>query len=118
MKNEERATSPNVNMKQLTEVWKRRMMAEKNYPKEKAVQIVERLKALATYMQKDYAIIAYYKLDGNVQLTRGTLIPYSRHFNQPFDIAKIHSTFAYWDIEQGGWRTFQIENFLEWEAII
>ena len=47
-----------------------------------------------------------------------TLIYYESDFHRKYDIERIKNHVAYWDIEQQGWRTFQIENFLEWRPIV
>ena len=118
MRTRTRATSQNEIENHLTNLWKRRMMTEKGYPEKKAEQIAQRLKSLVAYLKSDYALIAYFKQDGTFQLVRGTLIPYAKEFRHSFDITKVHSTFVYWDIETESWRTFQIENFLDWKTFI
>lgn len=49
---------------------------------------------------------------------RGTLIHYEADFHRKYDIERIQNHVVYWDIEQQGWRTFQIENFLEWKPVV
>ena len=49
---------------------------------------------------------------------RGTLIHYEADFHRKYDIGRIQNHVVYWDIEQQGWRTFQIENFLEWKPVV
>ena len=51
-------------------------------------------------------------------MARGTLIYYESDFHRKYDIERIKNHVAYWDMEQQGWRTFQIENFLEWRPIV
>lgn len=103
---------------QLTEAWKKRIVAEKGCTKEVAERIALRVKELAEHMQYGHAIIAYYKQDGTFQLAAGTLISYPREFGRPYDVQHVHGAFVYWSIDEEGWRTFQIENFLEWKAIV
>lgn len=102
----------------LIELWKRRMVTEKGYSENTAMCITQRLQALTKYMQYGHAIIAYYKQDGTFQLVTGTLISYPREFHHPHDMLEIHSTFVFWCIEASGWRTFQIENFLDWKPVV
>ena len=33
-------------------------------------------------------------------------------------MTQVHSTFIFWCMEEKGWRTFQIENFLDWKPIV
>lgn len=42
-------------------------------------------------------------------MARGTLIYYESDFHRKYDIERIKNHVAYWDMEQQGWRTFQIE---------
>lgn len=101
-----------------TEVWKRRIKAEKGYSDAIVERIAGRLESLAKYMQYGHAIIAYHKQDGTFQLATGTLISYPREFKHPYNMQDVHSAFIYWSMEAEGWRTFQIENFLEWKPIV
>ena len=78
----------------LTEVWKKRIV------------------------QYGHAIIAYYRQNGSFQLVTGTLISYSKDFHHSYDMKQVHSTFIFWCMEEKGWRTFQIENFLDWKPIV
>lgn len=118
MKDFKKSKAGNGKKKFLMELWKRRIVEEKGVSETAAEQIALRVKALAEYMQYGHAIIAYYKQDGTFQLVTATLIPYLRAFRHPFDIQHVHGSFVYWNIEAEGWRTFQIENFLEWKEIV
>ena len=102
----------------LTEVWKKRIVSEKGYSESIAERIAEKVKSLADYMQYGHAIIAYYRQNGSFQLVTGTLISYSKDFHRSYDMKQIHSTFIFWCMEEKGWRTFQIENFLDWKPIV
>lgn len=102
----------------LTEVWKRRIAAEKGYSETIAEQIAEKVKSLAEYMQYGHAIIAFYRQNGSFQLVTGTLISYARDFHHAYDMKQVHSTFIFWCMEEKGWRSFQIENFLDWKPIV
>lgn len=102
----------------LTEVWKKRIVVEKGYSETIAERIANRVKALAEYMQYGHAIIAFYKQNGNFQLVTGTLISYHREFRHSYDMQQVHSTFVFWCMEEKGWRSFQIENFLDWKPIV
>ena len=88
----------------LTEVWKRRIVSEKGYSETIAERIAEKVKSLADHMQYGHAIIAYYRQNGN--------------FHHSYDMTQVHSTFIFWCMEEKGWRTFQIENFLDWKPIV
>ena len=105
-------------LKGLTEKWKKRIVNEKGYSEDTAMCYARKLWKLAKYMQYGYAIIAYYKRDGTFQMVTATLTPYDKEFNHPYDIYQVRSAFTYWNVESGGWRTFQIENFLEWKPMI
>ena len=112
----------------LTEVWKKRIVSEKGYSETIAERIAEKVKSLADYMQYGHAIIAYYRQNGSFQLVTGTLISYSKDFHHSYDMKQkaetvpemkqVHSTFIFWCMEEKGWRTFQIENFLDWKPIV
>lgn len=102
----------------LIESWKRRIVEEKGCSETVAERISLRLKSLAEHMQYGHAVIAYYKQDGTFQMVTGTLRPYPQEFRQPYDILRVQGTFVYWNVEIQGWRTFLIENFLEWKAIV
>ena len=99
-------------------VWKRRIVSEKGYSETIAERIAEKVKSLAEHMQYGHAIIAYYRQNGNFQLVTGTLISYNRDFHHSYDMTQVHSTFIIWCMEEKGWRTFQIENFLDWKPIV
>lgn len=118
MKKNERLNAKCKTEDHLTELWKRRIVQEKGYPESIAERITRRLKSLAEYMQYGHAIIAFYKKDGTFQLVTGTLISYQREFQHPFSVQQVHSVFTFWCMEAKGWRTFQIENFLEWKPMI
>lgn len=91
----------------LTEVWKKRIVSEKGYSETIAERIAEKVKSLADYRQ-----------NGSFQLVTGTLISYSKDFHHSYDMKQVHSTFIFWCMEEKGWRTFQIENFLDWKPIV
>lgn len=75
-------------------------------------------KFLLEYMQYGYALIAYRKQDGSFYMGRGTLVSYESDFKKKHDMTSIKAHVAYWDAEQQGWRTFLIENFMEWRPIV
>ena len=118
MKNLKRPEVKNEKEKYFIKMWKERILEEKGCTETIAERMVRRMIALAEYMQYGHAVIAFYKQNGTFQLVTGTLVPYHREFHHPFDIETVHSTFIYWNEEAGGWRSFQIENFLEWKAIV
>lgn len=100
------------------ENWKKHIMLEKDYTEPCAQWMAERLEALIDYLQYGYAAIAYRKQDGSFCLVRATLIYYEAEFKKAYDANCIRSTIVYWDAEQQAWRTFRIENFLEWKVIM
>lgn len=98
--------------------WERHILLEKEYTEACALWMAERLEALIDYLQYGYAAIAYRKQDGSFCLVRATLIYYEAAFKRAFDANCIRSTVVYWDVELQGWRTFRIENFLEWKPTV
>lgn len=100
------------------ENWKRHIMLEKEYTQGCALWMAERIAALVEHMQYGHALIAYRKQDGTFQLVKGTLIYYEGEFRRAYDASRIRSTVVYWSVEQQGWRTFQLENFLEWRPMV
>ena len=54
------------------------------------------------------------------QLLHGKRNPcsYESDFKKKHDMTSIKAHVAYWDAEQQGWRTFLIENFMEWRPIV
>lgn len=108
----------NETKNQFLEEWKKRITEEKGCTENTAEHIALRVKALAEYMLYGHAVIAFYKQDGTFQLVTGTLINYSREFHHSFNIQQIHSAFVFWCVEAGAWRTFQIENLLDWKEFV
>ena len=41
-----------------------------------------------------------------------------KRLQKKHDMTSIKAHVAYWDAEQQGWRTFLIENFMEWRPIV
>ena len=100
------------------ENWKRRIMLEKDYTETCAQWMAERIAALTEYMQYGHALIAYHKQTGEFQLVRATLVYYEQDFRRAYDASQIQGTVIYWNTEQQGWRSFQLENFLEWRPVV
>lgn len=98
--------------------WARRIVLEKNYTQSGATWMAERLATLIDHMQYSHAAIAYHKQDGSFCLVTGTLRYYEASFQKKHDITRIQSAVVYWDVELQSWRTFQLENFLEWKPIV
>ena len=73
---------------------------------------------ITAYMPYGCALIAYQKQNGDFYMGRGTLIHYEADFHRKYDSERIQNHVVYWDIGLQGWRTFQIENFLEWRPMI
>lgn len=99
-------------------LWKKRIMENTILSNTTAEWMTLRICSLLDYMQYGYALIAYRKQDDSFYLGRGTLLFYEREFRHIHNIADIKAHVVYWDVEQQGWRTFQVENFLEWRPIV
>lgn len=101
----------------LRNLWKIRIRLEKNYTEECASWMAERLEDLIDHMQYGYALVALHKQDGSFKLVKATLIPYESYFRKEYDIMRITGAIVYWDVDLQAWRTFQLENFLEWRPV-
>ena len=99
-------------------LWKKRIRQETDLSDETITWMVQRIRQLTNYMLYGIALIAYRKQNGEFYMARGTLVYYEADFHRKYDIERIKNHVVYWDIEQQGWRTFQIENFLEWKPIV
>ena len=102
----------------LKQLWKIRIRVEKNYSENCAAWMADRIEDLIDYMQYGYALIAYHRQDGTFKLVKATLIPYQSMFKREYDILRVTSTIVYWDVELQAWRSFQLENFLEWRPVV
>lgn len=98
--------------------WKIRIMLEKDYTENAAAWMAERIEELIDYMQYGYALVAYHKQDGTFKFVKATLLPYESMFHRKYDIRRIVGHIVYWDVDIQGWRSFQLENFMEWRAIV
>lgn len=96
--------------------WEKRIMLEKDLPKSTAQWMAKRLEDLLEHMLYGCAVIAFYKQDGTFKFVKGTLIYYEAEFHKKHDSGKVEGAVVYWDIDEQGWRTFQVENFLEWRV--
>lgn len=101
----------------LIENWKRRFILKKGYSEECAEWLAKRLAGLIDHMQYGYALIAFHKQNADFQLAKATLIHYESFFRKHYDAHRVESTVIFWDVEQQGWRSFQLENLLEWRPI-
>ena len=115
MKKQKRGESQSETMRKR---WKRRIVAEKAYDGNTAEWMALRLEALLDHMLYGHALIAYHKQNGEFRLVKATLVHYRGDFHKEFDPGKIDGAVVHWDVEQQGWRTFQVENFLEWRPVI
>lgn len=97
--------------------WKIRIMLEKAYTEDTAQWMTDRIESLIDYMQYGYALIAYYKQDGTFRFVKATLLPYENSFHLKYDIKRIEGHIVYWDVDLQAWRSFQLENFLEWRPV-
>lgn len=57
-------------------LWKIRIMLEKNYTENCATWMAKRIESLIDHMQYGHALIAYHRQDGTFRLVRATLLPY------------------------------------------
>lgn len=99
-------------------LWKKLIAERTDLSEETIVWMTQRILSLTDYMQYGTALIAYRKQNNEFNLRRGTLIYYDSFFHRKYDIERINNHLLYWDIEQQGWRTFLIENFLEWKPVV
>lgn len=99
-------------------LWKKRITENSTLSAACAEWMANRISALLDHMQYGYALIAYRKQNGDFQLGRATLIYYEHRFNKKYNPEEIKSHVVYWDADQQGWRTFLLENFLEWRPIV
>lgn len=95
-----------------------RIMIEKGYTEACAEWMVERLEQLMAHLQYGHAAIAYKRQNGEFRLAMGTLVYYERTFGRVQEIGNIRGAVVYWDVDAQGWRSFQVENFLEWRPIV
>ena len=114
MKNLTRTVSESEAMKRK---WEKRIMQEKNYSENTAKWMAQHLEALLDYMQYGHAVIAFYKQNGKFKFVKATLRYYEAEFHKKYNPANVEAAVVYWDIDEQGWRTFQMENFLEWRGM-
>lgn len=99
--------------------WTRQIVQEKGYTQTTAIWMAERIEALIDWMQHGYAVIAYRRaIDGEFQLVKATLIYYRYDFKREYEASKVQEAVMYWDVEEGKWKRFRVENFLEWKKCI
>lgn len=115
MKKRKKAASLNEALKKR---WKIRIMLEKAYTEDAAQWMTDRIESLIDYMQYGYALVAYYKQDGTFRFVKATLLPYEGSFHRTYDIKRIEGHIIYWDVDLHAWRSFQLENFLEWKPVV
>ena len=114
MKKNRKAVSKNEMMKGK---WKRQIMLEKDYTEQCSEWMAERLEALLDHMQYGHATVAYRKQNGSFQLVKATLIYYEAEFRKKYDPTKIEGAVVYWNVDEQRWTTFQVENFMEENAM-
>lgn len=114
MKKLERPASQSETMRQK---WEGRIMREKEYSRNTAQWMAQRLEDLLDHMQYGYAFIAFHKQDGAFKFVKATLIHYEAEFHKKYNPAGVEGAVVYWDIDEQGWRTFLMENFLEWRVM-
>lgn len=114
MKKLKRAASQSEAMRQK---WERRIMQQKEHSENTAQWMAQRLEDLLDHMQYGHAVIAFHKQDGTFKFVKATLIYYEAEFHKRYNPASVAGTVVYWDMDEQGWRTFQMENFLEWRVM-
>ena len=82
-------------------LWEKRITENTTLSMESVQWMAQRINSLLEYMRYGYALIAY-----------------ESDFKKKPDMTRIKAHVAYWDAEQQGWRTFLIENFMEWRPIV
>ena len=55
--------------------------------------------------------------NGKFKFVKATLRYYEAEFHKKYNPANVEAAVVYWDIDEQGWRTFQMENFLEWRVM-
>ena len=116
MKQHENQSPASLN-EALVEKWKKRFMFEKEYSEKCAEYLARRLSGAISHMQYGNALIAFHKQDATFQLAKATLIPYESFFHRFYEMERIESTVVYWDVESQAWRSFQLENLLDWRPV-
>ena len=101
----------------MAEKWKKRLMFEKGYSEECAEYMAQRLIDLIDHMQYGYALIAFHKQGTIFKMVKATLMPYESFFHRFYEMERIESTIVYWDVESQAWRSFQLENLLDWSPV-
>lgn len=89
----------------------------KGYSEECAEYMAQRLIDLIDHMQYGYALIAFHKQGTIFKMVKATLMPYESFFHRFYEMERIESTIVYWDVESQAWRSFQLENLLDWSPV-
>ena len=82
-----------------------------------AEYMAQRLINLIDHMQYGYALIAFHKQGTIFKMVKATLMPYESFFHRFYEMERIESTIVYWDVESQAWRSFQLENLLDWSPV-
>ena len=82
-----------------------------------AEYMAQRLIDLIDHMQYGYALIAFHKQGTIFKMVKATLMPYESFFHRFYEMERIESTVVYWDVESQAWRSFQLENLLDWSPV-
>ena len=90
---------------------------KKGYSEECAEYMAQRLIDLIDHMQYGYALIAFHKQGTIFKMVKATLMPYESFFHRFYEMERIESTVVYWDVESQAWRSFQLENLLDWSPV-
>lgn len=108
-------TKLNIGQSVRQQLWMELLVNEEGFTEEAASLHVQNLIALLRHMQSEYAIFAYRRKSGEVELMMGTLIPYPKWFKKPFTWENLHRTIPIWNAETKKWTTFDMANFLQWK---
>lgn len=113
MKNLTRTVSESEAMKRK---WEKRIMQEKNYSEIPPNGWHNIWKPYWTTCNTDMPSSHSTNKTGS-QIVKATLRYYEAEFHKKYNPANVEAAVVYWDIDEQGWRTFQMENFLEWRVM-
>ena len=106
----------------LRNLWKIRIMLEKNYTETCATWMAQRIESLIDHMQYGHALIAYHKQDGTFRLAKATLLPYKADFRKDYDDVRKKISFFFTaffhDSSYGakGKKRFFTDDFTAWKS--
>ena len=98
-------------------MWCKQMKDNKGWNHDQCMDQVSLIIQVLQQMLRGYAAISYLQKDGTPKLARGTLAYYEHFFNTPFQWVNQNGTIPFWDGDAKVWRTFQVENLLDWRLV-